>query len=60
MKALLGLCLCLASMAAQAENWRFALIGDTPYSDYERQQFPGMLQGITAEHVDFIAHVGDI
>jgi hypothetical protein len=62
MKSLLCLWLCLAgmSMPAQAESWRFALIGDTPYSDYERQQFPGMLQGITAEHVDFIAHVGDI
>lgn len=45
---------------AHAEIWRFALIGDTPYSDYERGELPKMLNAIGETHVDFIAHIGDI
>jgi hypothetical protein len=48
-----------ASLAG-AETWRFALIGDVPYSDYERAELPGMLEAIAGQDVDFVAHVGDI
>ena len=44
---------------AGAESWRFALIGDTPYSDYERAELPKMLAAIADRHVDFVAHIGD-
>lgn len=43
----------------QAEAWRFALIGDTPYSDYERRELPGMLDAIADTHPEFIVHAGD-
>jgi hypothetical protein len=44
---------------AQAETWRFGLIGDVPYSDDERLELPHMLQAINDKHVDFFAHIGD-
>lgn len=44
---------------AHAETWRVALIGDTPYSDYERAELPKMLDAIADRHVDLIAHIGD-
>ena len=50
----------LWSGASSAESLRFALIGDTPYSDSERQELPRMLDAIAASNVDFIVHVGDI
>ena len=50
----------LWSGASAAETWRFALIGDTPYSDGERRELPRMLDAIAASNVDFIVHVGDI
>ena len=43
-----------------AEVWRFALIGDTPYSDYERAELPKMLEVIADNQVEFVAHIGDI
>jgi hypothetical protein len=58
--AALGLLGLLVALVAQAETWRFALIGDTPYSDYERRELPLMLENIAAEHPDFIVHAGDI
>ncbi|AXS79928.1 hypothetical protein [Dechloromonas sp. HYN0024] len=44
---------------ATAETWRFALIGDTPYTAYERAELPKMLEAIADHHVEFVAHVGD-
>lgn len=60
MKFWLGLLLLAWAMVAQAETWRFALIGDTPYSDYERAELPKMLSAIADSQVDFVAHIGDI
>ena len=60
MKHLAALLLACATFAAEAETWRFALIGDTPYSDYERRELPRMLSSIADESVDFIIHAGDI
>jgi hypothetical protein len=54
-----GLLALAACLPAQAETWRFALIGDTPYSDYERAELPKMLSAIAERHVEFIAHIGD-
>ncbi len=45
---------------AQAEIWRFALIGDTPYSDHERTELPKMLDAIADSHAEFVAQIGDI
>lgn len=59
MKYLLSLLFVLAVGNAHADTWRFALIGDTPYSDYEREEFPRMLQAINTEHVDLVVHAGD-
>jgi hypothetical protein len=44
---------------ASAETWRFALIGDTPYSKKERAELPKMLEAIAASHSQFVAHIGD-
>ena len=54
-----GLLALAACLPAQAETWRFALIGDTPYTDYERAELPKMLSAIAERHVEFIAHIGD-
>jgi hypothetical protein len=45
---------------AQADVWRFAVIGDTPYSTYERAELPKMLEAIADSQVEFVAHIGDI
>ncbi|MEI7612205.1 MAG: metallophosphoesterase [Betaproteobacteria bacterium] len=59
MRALLAtLCFAIA-VSAHAETWRFALIGDTPYNNYERRELPSMLENIAAEHPAFIIHIGD-
>ncbi len=60
MKSWAALLLLGWSLLAGAETWRFALIGDTPYSDYERAELPKMLGAIAERHVEFIAHIGDI
>ncbi len=44
---------------ASAETWRFALIGDVPYSDHERAELPAMLDAIADRHAEFVAHIGD-
>jgi hypothetical protein len=45
---------------AGAETWRFAVIGDTPYTPRERAELPQMLERISDGRPDLIAHVGDI
>ena len=49
----------LLAGTVHAETWRFAVIGDTPYSDYERRELPRMFDEIAAEHAAFIVHAGD-
>ena len=62
MKLLAALCL-LVAFGAQAESWRFAVIGDTPYSDRERRELPLLLGEIADQIADqrpaFVVHVGD-
>lgn len=43
-----------------ANAWHFDLIGDTPYSDFERTHLPSMLAEISADGPAFVVHVGDI
>lgn len=50
----------LLSCLAEAETWRFAVIGDTPYDEYETNELPRMLDEIAAEHPSFIVHAGDM
>lgn len=45
---------------AHAETWTFGLIGDVPYSDYERAELPRMIASMGEHHVELIAHIGDI
>lgn len=44
---------------AAAEAWRFALIGDTPYSASERASIPTLFSTIARAKPAFIVHVGD-
>ena len=59
MKPLLALCHLLLACTAQAESWRFAVIGDTPYNSYEVQEYPKLIEQIEAESPELIIHVGD-
>lgn len=60
MKLIVVLFLALLATTAGAETWRVALIGDTPYSDYERHELPKMLGAIAEEGIDLVIHAGDI
>ena len=60
MKACLTALLLIFAQWAQAETWHFGLIGDVPYSEYERAELPHMIKAINASQVSFIAHIGDI
>ena len=59
MKYWLGTLLFGLAISAGAETWHFGLIGDVPYSEYERRELPLMLDRIADSQVEFIAHVGD-
>lgn len=50
----------LTGPPAAAETWRFALIGDTPYSARERAEMPKMLAAIADSGAAAVIHVGDI
>lgn len=57
---LAGIASLLLSLSAFADPVRFAVIGDTPYTRYERQELPKLLHALEEEPVDFVVHVGDI
>jgi len=59
MKRLLATLTLLVALGAQAESWRFAVIGDTPYSDRERREVPSLLDDIAKTGPSFVVHVGD-
>ena len=56
--ACLALCLALPANA-EPDPYSFAIIGDTPYSRFERQHLPAMLEQIAASGAAFVVHVGD-
>jgi len=45
---------------AHAERFAFALIGDIPYTHFERQILPDLLDEIGREDLAFVTHDGDI
>jgi hypothetical protein len=61
MKILWGLaCWLLAVLPAGAQPVTFGLFGDVPYSNYEREQLPHMLEAMGRENLAFVVHDGDI
>jgi hypothetical protein len=59
-RALIALILAATTSIGTAAEWHFAIIGDTPYTDAERNLLPAMLQQITDRGPAFIIHAGDI
>ncbi|MEU5789856.1 metallophosphoesterase [Micromonospora purpureochromogenes] len=46
---------------AAANAVTFALLGDTPYSDAQRAQFPALVDDVNADpRVSFVLHAGDV
>lgn len=60
MRTWLGILLIACCGLVEAETFSFGLIGDVPYSDYERRELPKMIEAIADSQVVFIAHIGDI
>lgn len=48
------------ALPALAEDYSFALFGDTPYSDTERERLPAMLEAMAKDGIAFAVHDGDI
>lgn len=57
---IVALLLAASASVATAADWHFTIIGDTPYTDAERQLLPRMLQQIADRKPAFIVHAGDI
>ncbi len=51
---------CLLPASAMADSFAFALIGDLPYGNFERQHLPDLLAEIGREDLAFVVHDGDI
>lgn len=56
----LALTLLLLACPLLAETFSFAVIGDVPYSEFERRHLPKMLEEIGRTEAAFIVHSGDI
>jgi hypothetical protein len=48
------------ALPALAGDYSFALFGDTPYSDTERERLPTMLEAMAKDGLAFAVHDGDI
>lgn len=59
-RLLLGGLACWLAAAAAAQPLNFGLLGDTPYSAWERAQLPDMLAAMGREGLAFAVHAGDI
>src|SRR5262245_44672561 len=62
-----GMAFCLTAAAVvldarrASEGFTFALIGDTPYGDAQRQAFPRLVDAINDDRqVHFVLHAGDV
>jgi hypothetical protein len=51
--------LCYATLAS-AEQLTFGLISDTPYTRWERETLPALIDQMNAEDLAFVVHGGDI
>ena len=58
-KAWLALLLALCCRLALAQPLPFGLMGDTPYSAWERAQLPGLMADMAAAGSAFVVHTGD-
>lgn len=56
--ALMALALCALPVAAQTVS--FGLMGDMPYSDWERKNLPVLIEQMDQENLAFVTHNGDI
>lgn len=52
--------LALLGAPASAQPLSFGLFGDTPYSHWEREQLPQLMEKMDSEALAFVVHVGDI
>lgn len=52
--------LALWATAVCAQPISFGLLGDTPYSDWERARLPDLMDHMAREDLAFVVHVGDI
>ncbi|HQR03178.1 MAG: hypothetical protein JSR19_09900 [Proteobacteria bacterium] len=52
--------LCCPGAWAGDDSFAFGLFGDTPYTPYERQQLPSMLEAMAQSGLAFAIHAGDI
>lgn len=61
LRALFCAALLSAGLAAQADDARydFALIGDTPYSAFDRVQLPKIIEALGKQKFAFVIHDGD-
>lgn len=50
----------LLAGAVHADTYRFALLGDTPYSAYEKRELPKMLAAMQTAGAAFAVHIGDL
>lgn len=57
---LLASLLALIPLPAHAFDFSFALFGDTPYSQSERERLPGMIEAMGRDGNEFAVHDGDI
>jgi len=48
-----------ATLSANAAEFTFGALGDTPYTWLEEAGFPALLEGIGREDLAFVVHVGD-
>ena len=60
MRLFLSLVACLLALPLAAQPLSFALLGDVPYSRWERDQLPPMLADMAQQGAAFAVHVGDI
>jgi hypothetical protein len=61
MKRLLALVmLSLPALPVHAEPLTFGLFGDTPYSQWERENLPDLIAEMDRENLAFVVHDGDI
>ena len=58
--ALAGMLLWALAGSAFAFDFSFALFGDTPYSNSERERLPGMIVAMARDGNEFAVHDGDI
>jgi hypothetical protein len=56
---LIGLSSC-AAQPQQAGEQRFALMGDTPYSESEVERLDRLIADLNADNLAFVVHIGDI